>query len=74
MKRYVAQEDIEQWQPLVEWLTRTRGQQAPPGGPTQSSTPAGEATPGTAAAGGQPEGSAGAQEAVDLPPAAVAVG
>jgi chromosome partitioning protein len=76
MKRYVAQEDIEQWLPLVEWLMSTRGQQAPPGGPAQSSTPAGEVTPGTAPAGavGQPEGSAGAQEAADLPPAAVAVG
>jgi len=76
MKRYVAQEDIEQWLPLVEWLMRTRGQQAPPGGPTQSSTPAGEASPGTApaGAGGQPEGAAGAQDAADLPPAAVAMG
>ena len=76
MKRYVAQEDIEQWLPLVEWLMRTRGQQAPPGSPTQSSTPAGEATPGTAPASatGHPEGSEGAQEAADLPPAAMAVG
>ena len=30
MKSYVAQEDVEQWQPLVEWLERPRGSHAPP--------------------------------------------
>ncbi|MBV9698229.1 MAG: AAA family ATPase [Gammaproteobacteria bacterium] len=31
MKAYLAQEDIAQWQPLVEWLTRPRGAAGPPG-------------------------------------------
>lgn len=35
MKSYIAQEDVEQWQPLVEWLERPSGTQAP----VQSSTP-----------------------------------
>jgi chromosome partitioning protein len=29
MKSYVAQDDIEQWAPLVEWLTRQRGAAQP---------------------------------------------
>jgi chromosome partitioning protein len=29
MKSYVAQEDVEQWQPLVDWLERPRGAAAP---------------------------------------------
>ncbi len=30
MKSYVAQDDVEQWLPLVEWLKRPRGRQPPP--------------------------------------------
>jgi chromosome partitioning protein len=29
MKSYIAQEDVEQWAPLVEWLDRPAGTQAP---------------------------------------------
>jgi hypothetical protein len=54
MKRYVAGEDVEQWLPLVDWLTRPRGTPAaPPPAPT-------DGTPGTAASDGSapaaPEG------------------
>jgi chromosome partitioning protein len=31
MKSYVAHDDVEQWLPLVQWLARPPGQQAPPG-------------------------------------------
>ena len=35
MKSYVAQEDVAQWIPLVEWLARPTGPpQVPPGTPT----------------------------------------
>ena len=37
MKSYVAQDDIEQWRPLVEWLERSRGGQ--PESPPQSTPP-----------------------------------
>src|SRR5579872_6321402 len=30
MKSYVAQDDVEQWQPLVDWLERPRGQALEP--------------------------------------------
>jgi chromosome partitioning protein len=33
MKTYVAQEDVEQWAPLVEWVERTGGSQEPAQGP-----------------------------------------
>ena len=29
MKSYVAQEDVEQWEPLVEWLSKPSGTRAP---------------------------------------------
>jgi len=29
MKSYIAQEDVDQWAPLVEWLDRPRGSDAP---------------------------------------------
>jgi chromosome partitioning protein len=29
MKAYVAQEDVDQWAPLIEWLERPKGTQAP---------------------------------------------
>ena len=34
MKRYVAQEDVEQWLPLIAWLNR-RPPPGPPGGPAR---------------------------------------
>src|SRR5581483_1274011 len=37
MKSYLAQEDVEQWRPLVEWLERSRGAQAE--SPPQSNPP-----------------------------------
>src|SRR5437879_3323570 len=47
MKSYVAQEDVAQWVPLVEWLAGSPGEaQAPPGGSSEGA--------GTAAAAGQP--------------------
>jgi chromosome partitioning protein len=38
MKSYVAQADVEQWEPLVEWLEKPSGSRAPT--PTQSPPPA----------------------------------
>lgn len=32
MKSYIAREDVEQWGPLIDWLSRPRGAQAPGGG------------------------------------------
>jgi chromosome partitioning protein len=43
MKTYVAQEDVEQWLPLVEWLASGRGGAQGPGGPAAVGT-AGEGT------------------------------
>jgi chromosome partitioning protein len=76
MKSYVAHDDTEQWIPLVDWLARPRGHQAPPGSAPQDGTA--EAPP----AGGAPPAGAGLQpasgefpEATELPPpAAVAIG
>jgi chromosome partitioning protein len=48
MKSYVAHDDIEQWRPLVDWLERPRGPQAPPGGAPQ------EGAAGTPEAAAQP--------------------
>jgi hypothetical protein len=76
MKSYVAHDDIEQWRPLVDWLERSRGPQAPPGNAPQ------EGSAGTAEGAAQPAVSA-EQPAVagELPelteltvPAAVAIG
>jgi chromosome partitioning protein len=33
MKSYIAQEDVEQWEPLVQWLERPSGSQEPAHGP-----------------------------------------
>src|SRR5207245_1422523 len=53
MKSYVAQEDVAQWVPLVEWLAGSPGEaQAPPGGSSEGA--------GTAAAAGQPPAAGGA--------------
>ena len=77
MKSYVAHDDIEQWLPLVEWLTRPRGQQAPPGSAPQAGSADGpsEASPPPAGVSLQPTTAAELPEASELPPpAAVAVG
>ena len=58
MKSYVARDDVEQWIPLVEWLTRPRGRQAsPPGTTSQGAVEA--AAPGSDPATGSaaPDGS-----------------
>jgi chromosome partitioning protein len=34
MKSYIAQEDVEQWEPLVEWLEKPSGTHAPAHSPT----------------------------------------
>jgi len=47
MKSYVAQEDVEQWLPLVQWLARPRGVPGAPQLPPQ---------PGPAAGGSSPAG------------------
>jgi len=56
MKSYVAQHDVEQWVPLVEWLARPRGApQLPPGASPQGAQ--GSAAPGSGpAAAAVPEG------------------
>ena len=56
MKSYVAQEDVAQWVPLVDWLARPAGA-APTAASSQDAGPAvGDAEP--------VEGGGGAQEAV----------
>ena len=77
MKSYVAHDDIEQWTPLVEWLARPRGQQAPPGGAPHEgavgTNPGGGAQP--PGAGTQPADGAEPPEVTELPPRiAVAIG
>jgi len=42
MKSYVAQADVEQWEPLVEWLDKPGGNRAPT---TQSPPPAQDPPP-----------------------------
>ena len=56
MKSYVARDDVEQWLPLIDWLTRPRG--------------AATAPPGAAAAGGAPGASPSATEGGAVPPPA----
>ncbi|MBV8307627.1 MAG: ParA family protein, partial [Gammaproteobacteria bacterium] len=77
MKSYVAHDDVEQWIPLVEWLARPSGPQAPPGdAPRQGSA----APPGTASAqppdgGLEPAAEPQLPEAAELaPPLAAAIG
>jgi len=49
MKSYVAHDDVEQWLPLVDWLARPRGPQAPPESAPQGGSaavpPGGSAAP-----------------------------
>jgi len=70
MKSYVARDDVEQWIPLVEWLTRPRRRQVtPPGTASQGAVEA--AAPGSdGAAGSGPPGSTG--PAATAPPAGTA--
>jgi chromosome partitioning protein len=45
MKAYVAQEDVDQWAPLIEWLERPKGTQAPgQPSPPETSLPRGGAS------------------------------
>jgi chromosome partitioning protein len=45
MKAYVAQEDVDQWAPLIEWLERPKGTQAPgQPSPPETSPPPGAAS------------------------------
>ena len=77
MKSYVAHDDIEQWTPLVEWLARPRGQQAPPGSAPQQGAAGAAAGGGTQPTGNEFEPSAAVESpgAVELPPpVAVAIG
>jgi len=73
MKSCLAGEEVEEWQPLVEWLARPRGQQAPTGAPSEGAT--GAAPAREAAEGMQPAGaaSAGADEAPGMPAPTAAV-
>jgi chromosome partitioning protein len=62
MKSYVAHDDVEQWIPLVDWLTRSRREaQAPPGAPA----------PGTAEAPAQGNGAVADSILPDSPSGAV---
>src|SRR6266850_1644035 len=57
MKSYLAQEDVAQWVPLVEWLARPAGAApAPPGASSQDA--------GKAVGDGEPVGSGGGSQAV----------
>src|ERR1700686_2871249 len=57
MKSYVAQEDVAQWVPLVEWLARPAGAgPAPPGASSQDA--------GKAVGDGEPVGSGGGSQAM----------
>jgi chromosome partitioning protein len=64
MKSYVAHDDVEQWGPLIDWLTGSRAAAAQPA-PADSS---GGAQPAAAAA--PAGGSADPQQVAEAPPAA----
>jgi chromosome partitioning protein len=78
MKSYVAHDDVEQWLPLVQWLARPRGEQAPPGDAGQGGAPGAEGSEGPAVIAPLPQAGPQAEspeEALDVrPPAAVAMG
>jgi chromosome partitioning protein len=70
MKSYVAHDDVEQWMPLVDWLARPRGRQAPPGNGPQAG-PVGAEPDGSAPGGHEarePTPPAELPEAAELPP------
>jgi len=68
MKSYVARDDTDQWLPLIEWLTRSRGAATNPPG----ATPAGGegATPAASPAPVDPPEGQGAEAVAEPPPAA----
>jgi chromosome partitioning protein len=68
MKSYVAREDVEQWVPLIEWLTRPRARQAAPPGSAPEGDAGAEAQGSDPATGSGPPGGTGRAEAA--PPAA----
>jgi chromosome partitioning protein len=65
MKSYVAQDDVEQWQPLVGWLTGSAAGSGPPAADSSGGTDPGETTVIA-------EAPAGSAEALQLPSAAAA--
>jgi chromosome partitioning protein len=77
MKSYVAQHDVEQWVPLVEWLAGPRGApQLPPGAASQGaqgSATAGEAAAAAGAPPGAPDPAAHTGSAAPPAPAALAI-
>jgi len=78
MKSYVAHDDVEQWLPLVQWLARPRGEQAPPSDGGEGGAPGAEGSGGPPAV--APLAQSGPQaeapeEILDVrQPAAVAMG
>jgi chromosome partitioning protein len=72
MKSYVAQDDVEQWEPLIDWLTRPPGAEAAapvPAVPDADTAPANAAATPAAqpSAGGEPA------ESIGIPPPKEAV-
>jgi hypothetical protein len=57
MKSYVAQDDVAQWVPLVEWLARPAGAAPTPPGPSSQDA-------GRAVGDGEPVESGGGSQAV----------
>jgi chromosome partitioning protein len=78
MKSYVAQHDVEQWVPLVEWLARPPGApRMPPGATSQgaqgSAAPQESAAAAAGAPPGAPERAAPASSAAASPSEALAI-
>jgi len=67
MKSYVARDDVEQWLPLVEWLTRPRARQASPPGTASEGAVEAAAQESDGGAGSGPPG--GSSPAAAAPPA-----
>ncbi|HEY7962822.1 MAG TPA: AAA family ATPase [Steroidobacteraceae bacterium] len=65
MKSYVAQDDVEQWLPLVQWLTGSTPAASLPPAPS----PGGTAATGENAVAAEPVGNAGVKTAPWSPPA-----
>jgi hypothetical protein len=71
MKHSVAQEDIEQWLPLVQWLAQPRREHV-----SHSASSSGGASSGTGPAGGAGQPASGgnaAQSGAEAAPAALAI-
>jgi chromosome partitioning protein len=69
MKSYVARDDTDQWLPLIEWLTRTRGAATSPPGAAAPAGGEGVAPAAPPSPVAPPEGQA-AEAVAELPPAA----